>query len=320
MQKNVVTLLLLILIVVNNQSIALAQQGKKVASRVDKNISNRVEITGDINGGNLPYVIEIDDKSAARGEVITLAANALTVFRCPETPLNIAFGNDIGIDRGTFKDGAPGFYLRPTLPGLFTNIVVEFPSGPVSFFVRVLAIKDSARVGDFHGEVIIKGTLFINELAAARNELKKVHDENSQLKESVSRLTEKNNETMETKFTESDVEVLGLLEKTSLAAGKNEIEVKGRDVRIRQLNRATRTERGWIVLFAVENKSKVRQSLSEVRFDNGKLISTLTEPRNIAPQSETRIALLIEPADGVAANMAITFVVSGIPIAVKVQG
>ncbi|MEW6738029.1 MAG: hypothetical protein AB1489_42525 [Acidobacteriota bacterium] len=72
----------------------------------------------DVKEKSQPYLVEVDETSSQRGLIITLAVNATTVVRCPYTPLNVGFGNDFVFDYDKFKDGGPGFYLRPMVAGV----------------------------------------------------------------------------------------------------------------------------------------------------------------------------------------------------------
>lgn len=243
----------------------------------------------------LPYSVVIDPTSKKRQEVI-LAVNTVTTVRCPETPGNLAIGNDIGLDQDKFKNGGHGFFLRPTQAGLSTNIVVDFNGKwTAEFYITVVNVKDGARPGDFTGEVIIQKPGYQTALESAETELDKTREEATKLQGRVTALEQELKQQAQIKIDRDHLEILKLVETYAQGSYRQypTIDLAGGRARVRQLDRAQRTEQGWIVVYEIENRAKEQLSLSDVKTDQYRVLTTSVN-RQISPKVKARVAFLIE--------------------------
>jgi uncharacterized protein YigA (DUF484 family) len=253
----------------------------------------------------VPYTVVVDNKSSSQGQVITLAVNAVTNVICPETPINVSFGNDQDLDHGKYSNRGPGLYLRPRKAGLFTNVVVEFKDGTIEFFINVVEVRGGAKSGNFTGEIVLQHTAYKNEVSCLEDQLETSKKEAGRLKEQIAELEKKASlqtqlqsqlAELKQKLVVDNTDLLKLLESSTQNYGQTmPVDFPGGHTRIRQIGRATKMEKGYVVILAVENRSGSQQTITQVRADNAQLTTTLNGARILPAHTETHIALLIEP-------------------------
>src|SRR5262249_36066057 len=117
------------------------------------NDQDSISNSEDFTPSGVPYTVEIGGDNTDDVPVITLAAGALTLFRCPEVPLREVLGDEDGLEIVKSPAHSKIFYLRASKSGISTNLIVEMKSGPVSILLK--AVNDP-RPGAFNGEVRIK--------------------------------------------------------------------------------------------------------------------------------------------------------------------
>lgn len=297
------------------------------------------QVRGSGNNGKaaepLPYTMEIDEESGEQGVEVTLAVGAVTIFRCPEPPLQIIFGNQEGLDLAETTPGRTEIYIRPTKGNLFTNMIIEMKSGPVVLYLKTIAPKGAAKVGDYHGDITIKNKAYSDILTQAKAEAFTAQAEMERAQAELTQAQDRIKELEAVAATKSKVadegfyqEILKAFEGTPQASKQIISETAG--VRISKLGSATRTAQGWLVMLVVENRSKEEKIITGINTDNGKVYSTISGARRLAPRLESRIALLItEPSEGeqLASNLSsigpitatpqLTLLISGTAINVK---
>ena len=107
---------------------------------------------------SLPFRIEIGEGISSPSTEVILAVKAVTVFHCPEPPLQVLIGDTTGLDlvESIEANDRADFYLRPTRAGIHTNMWIEMPSATVNVGLRTIAVKEGATTGDYHGEVFVR--------------------------------------------------------------------------------------------------------------------------------------------------------------------
>lgn len=132
-----------------------------------------------VEKGVLPFRVEVSDMTP--DATVVLAVGAVTLFRCPEPPLQVVIGNSqgIGVAEAVETQGRGDFYLRPSEGGLQTNMFIEMPSGTVQVMLRTVEPKSGmlVRPGDYNGEVFIRPPGFKDELQQLRQRVKALEAE-----------------------------------------------------------------------------------------------------------------------------------------------
>lgn len=312
--KLLISLLMLSIITAIFPNSLAAQNNRRIRSRANVDAAKPA----------LPYSIVIDPASNQRVEII-LAVNTVTTVRCPETPGNLAIGNDAGLDQDKFKNGGYGFFLRPRQAGLSTNIVIDFNGKwTAEFYIKVVEVKGGARPGDFTGEVIIQKPNYQSELESALAGLSKSRAEVDRLQGRVSELETELKQQQQTKVEHNQIEVLKLVETYAQASYKPSPVVELAEGRARacQIGRAQRAGLGWLIVFEIENRAKEQLTISNARIDQYRVLTT-SDNRQIPFKAKARIAFLIEPleANGSEATLLprqLNIVINGVSATLKI--
>lgn len=127
-------------------------QSSGTSSQTSKEDSNAATRVG------LPFRVELGEGISKPGAEVVLAVMAVTVFHCPEPPMQVLVGDTTGLGLVESVDGhdRTDFYLRPTKAGIRTNMWIEMPSATVHVALRTVTVKGGAAAGDYHGEVFVR--------------------------------------------------------------------------------------------------------------------------------------------------------------------
>lgn len=130
-------------------------------------------------------VVEIGADVSAPPTVL-LALGESTIFRCPEEPLQLVFGDPSGFQvvESTEQSKRTEFYLIPTRPNVSTNLWIELKSGPVSARLKTVAIKGGAQPSDYNGEVIVRAAGYKESLNNALAKVKTLEQRIAELETS----------------------------------------------------------------------------------------------------------------------------------------
>lgn len=244
----------------------------------------------------IPYSLDVTEESTKKGLIITLAVEQVTIIRCPEEPLQVLFGNNEGIDVSETKPGRTEIYLRPRVPQINTNVVIEMASGPVMLYLRTIEIKGGAKVGQFTAEVMIKNSAYKEALIKVKDELEVAKKEIGELETKVTDLT---NDLKTKEFTncqEKKEDLLRLIENTQQFSQRvNVVQALSGKVKISQIGRLQAIKGGFIVSVAIENKTNGFISIDSVNAQSFALLTTFVgNSRKIAAKSELKLSFLIE--------------------------
>ncbi len=288
------SLLTLLIVGANNNALAQTQTKNKLKGVEASN--NRASTKSSII--KVPYVVEIDGESAKNGSVITLAVNAITIIRCPEEPVNFYLGSSIGIDafQAAEFDKALGrneIYVRPRVAGINTNLAIEFASGPIVIYFKIIEVNGGNNAGDFTGEVVIKNSHYKDLLAETKASLLASNKEAEKLKSRIQELEKQSLEKATSLCQEDKLTTLRLVEDAVIFTTKKNT-IKQANVSVSQIGRVQKVKGGWIVSLAIENRSKDFLSLETLESPSGKVITSWTLPKKLSPKAETKMSVLIE--------------------------
>lgn len=133
-------------------------------------------------------VVEIGADAPAPPTVI-LALGESTIFRCPEEPLQLVFGDPSGFQvvEATEQSKRTEFYLIPTRANVSTNLWIELKSGPVSARLKTVAVKGGAQPSDYNGEVIVREAGYKESLSHAIAKVKTLEQRIAEVESSTKR-------------------------------------------------------------------------------------------------------------------------------------
>ncbi|MGH9763833.1 MAG: hypothetical protein ACREDR_18035, partial [Blastocatellia bacterium] len=116
----------------------------------------------------LPFRIEVGLSSDP--QQVVMAIDAVTAFHCPESVLQVVFGNNAGIGLAESVEGTPrsDFYLRPTQSDVQTNIFIEMKSATVTLQLRTIRVPGGPRLGAYNGEIFVRLPGYHDELAQSK--------------------------------------------------------------------------------------------------------------------------------------------------------
>ncbi len=296
------------------------RNGRAVRGQAPVANVNGVEATPSASG-NLPYRVEIGDGITPPGFAVTLAEGAFTVVRCPEPGLNLVFGNPVEIEYQESVDGQRQYqlYLKPKRAGIYTNVGIEMPSGLVTFYVRSVAVKGGARIGDFNGEVIIRPSGYRDELAQAKarvNEMeKRVTEAEARSVAAEAAATER----VAAAHSDAQREALTAFETMaqSLKSQRPSVTAEQGRVRIAQVGGTARRPKALWAMFSVENRDSRVLTLEDVRAEGARVTLGTTGARQIAGRGNGRIAVYVELERE--APRQLTFVVNGANVIVPLS-
>lgn len=300
-----------------NLSIVAFGQAKTKRSKVVEAVKSEQKI---------PYSIDIGDDSGAKGITVILAVNNITTFKCPTPYLNIYPGNEncgLGIKEG-LRD-KPTFYLTPTIPGVSTNLTVEFEDGPITFFIKVID-KQNAFLGDFNGEVNIRPVS--NQKLKYEQEFEKyrsgVTTELTNLKNKVADVQIKSDERVRSDRDTMELEVLKAVENifSTISINESKAFTDGGNGRFRvwQIGKATKVGNNWLILFKIENRGKTEIAVDDIQVKDAKVKLRKNSTRKISAKNSGAIAILITPDTQSGSSIipsSISLTIDGISIAVK---
>ena len=269
---------------------ALAQSK---SSRKSTKTATRETLTA-IN--TIPYSLDITEESTKKGLIITLAVDQVTIIRCPEEALQILFGNSEGIDVSETKPGRTEVYLRPRVPAINTNVVIEMASGPVMLYLRTVEIKGGAKIGQFTAEVMIKNSAYKEALIKAKDELEVAKKEISDLETKINDLTGQLKTKEFTNCQENKQDLVRLIENTQQFSQRvNTVQTLSGKVKISQIGKLQPVKSGFIVSVAIENRTNNFISIDSVNTQSFILLTTFVgNSRKIAAKSELKFSFLIE--------------------------
>ena len=313
-----ITCIYCVMLVATSNSFIFAQSNKKIKA-VNNLEANKTISTS--SSTKVPYMLEINEDSARNGAVITLAVNAITIIRCPEEPVNFYLGSSIGIDAFQAAEfdkelGRNEIYVRPRIAGTHTNLVIEFASGPMVIYFKVLELKNGNNAGDFTGEVVIKNIYYKDKLADTEKQLLASNEENTSLKTKIAELEKQLQEKVSAACQEDKLTTLRLIEDSIVFVSEKNTVQQG-SVRISQVGRVQRVKTGFVISFALENRSKDFLSLDQLTSPSGNVLTTWALPKRLSPKATTKTSLLIETEDLKQIPSEITFLVSGTPLNLK---
>jgi len=309
-----------VMLVAISNSVIFAQSNKKIKA-VNNLEANKTINSSTSSSTKVPYMLEINEDSARNGAVITLAVNAITIIRCPEEPVNFYLGSTIGIDAFQAAEfdkelGRNEIYVRPRIAGTHTNLVIEFASGPMVIYFKVLELKNGNNAGDFTGEVVIKNIYYKDKLADTEKQLLASNEENTSLKTKIAELEKQLQEKVSAACQEDKLTTLRLIEDSIVFVSEKNTVQQG-SVRISQVGRVQRVKTGFVISFALENRSKDFLSLDQLTSPSGNILTTWALPKRLSPKATTKTSLLIETEDLKEIPSEITFLVSGTPLKLK---
>ncbi len=265
----------------------------------NKETGGRKNATRSTSGpGGLPFQIEVGLNP--RPDQVILAVDAVTAFHCPDTVLQVLFGDKQGIGLAESVEGQSrtDFYLRPTKPGVVTNIFIEMPTSTVTVMIRTVAVKGGPKLGGYHGQVYVRAPGYRDELKAKRERLDSTerdlaacNAEKREMEETIKRDTEQGLARIEAALMS---ETLGILSGGSGKAGKR---IQTKRVRVAQIGQAARFESGrvWVML-EIENRDKHQPLNLQLSSDGFQRV--LASTSDIAPRARARLAVvLIPPSD-----------------------
>lgn len=253
---------------------------------------------------NLPFRIEIGTGSGIPQREVVLALGAVTVIHCPEPPLQIIVGEKSGISMAETTESQKTFsaiYLRPTRPGVRTNLWVEMPSAVVPIQLRTVTIKAGVPLnGRYNGEVYVRLPKFQDRLdelsekvASYESELKVCTQEREQILQNRDEVMAKGTKLAEEQAMEDALAVI-----ESAASSKSFSQFKSGNISVRQLGGARRTASGkWLILLEVENRSGVLIQIEQVEALTYKAKFVA---RPIAGKARGRAVVIIEGAQSLA--------------------
>ena len=293
LMKRACSLIICIILVVAIAKDSVLAQSKKKLKAVEANSS--IKTTANIK---VPYIVEIDTESAKNGVTITLATNAVTIIRCPEEPVNFLPGSTIGIDVFQAADfekdlGRNEIYVRPRVAGINTNLAIEFASGPIVIYFKIIEVPGGNNAGDFTGEVVIKNSHYKNELIETKSSLASTTKDNESLKARIAELEKQLKEKVVSSCQEDRLTTLRLVEDSVIFITKKNT-VQQSNIAISQLGRVQKVKGGWILNLAIENKGKDFLSLDSLETNLGKVLTTWSLPKKLSPKVETKLSLFIE--------------------------
>lgn len=308
-----VTILVSLLVVATTKEAFAVDNKKKVKT---------VEASATTPTVKVPYSLEVTEESASIGLVITLATNAITTIKCPEEPVSFKPGSTIGIDVYQASDFDKALhrneiYIRPRseAAGTNTNLVIEFASGPIAIFFRVVEVKGGNNAGDFTSEVIIKNSFYKDELARTNEKVLSTNAENQKLLAHTKELEKQLQDKIASACDEDKLTTLRIVEDNLVFTTKKN-SVEQTNIKISQVGRLQKTKNGWIVNFALENKTKDFVPLTKIESLSNKVLTTWDLPKKLSPKAETKLSILID-ADLKEMPTEVTFFINNTPLKVK---
>ena len=279
----------LILVVLCNSVVFAQTNGKRKSTKASAN-----EAITAIN--TVPYSIEVTEESTKKGLVIILAVEQVTIIHCPEEPRQILFGNSEGIDVSETKPGRTEIYLRPRIPQINTNVVVEMESGPIMLYLRTLEIKGGAKVGQFTSEVVIKNSAYKEALVKAKDLLDKANKEIASLKTDIEKASLELKEKNQSLCQEGKKDLVRIVETTLQFKDKrNTVQIPGGKGKLHQIGRMQRTSQGLLVNIAIENSGKEFLSIDGISSQSGNILTnSIGNTRKVSPKAELNFSFLIE--------------------------
>lgn len=269
-------------------------------------------------GANLPYRVEVGDGITPPGFIVTLAVGAFTVVRCPEPGLNLVFGNPADIEYQESVDGQRQYqlYLKPKRAGILMNVGIEMPSGFAAFYVRSVAVRGGARVGDFNGEVVIRPSGYRDELARAAARVAELERRAAEAEARAAAAEAGATERVALTRSDAGREALTAIEgvMAALRSRRSPVKAERGRVRIAQVGATARAQRILWALFAIENRNSRSLVLEDVRAEGARVALGNAGARQVAGRGSGRVAVRVEfEAE---APRQLTFVVNGANVTV----
>ena len=280
---------------------AIAQE-RTSASTAKQTPVARTEVVAAPNK-SLPFRIEVGEGISSPATEVVLAVKAVTVFHCPEPPMQVLVGDTtgLGLVESIEANDRTDFYLRPTRAGIRTNMWIEMPSATVHVGLRTIAIKEGAATGDYNGEVFVRLPGFREKAESVRARVAAMEKELSHCLSIQEQLKQQNEEEKRRAIAEAEAlitdEALAVFAIASFASQKSIKPVKLGIVSVKQVGNAVRigTRRWWAVLEA-ENRDKRKTIwVQEISASEGSRVLTKEGrlPR-IDPRQRVRFAVVID--------------------------
>ncbi len=116
--------------------------------------------------------VEIGEAGTA-SNVVLLALGETTLFRCPEPPLQLIFGEPAAFQvvEASAETQRSDFYLIPLRAGVSTGLWIEMASGVVQARLHTINLGRAARSGDYHAEVEVHPPVYRDSLASLKKQL-----------------------------------------------------------------------------------------------------------------------------------------------------
>ena len=273
------------------------RQHSSTSSQTSKEDSNTGAQVG------LPFRVELGEGISKPGAVVVLAVMAVTVFHCPEPPMQVLVGDTTGLGLVESVDGhdRTDFYLRPTKAGIRTNMWIEMPSATVHVAIRTVGVKGGAAAGDYHGEVFVRLPGFREKAESTRARVEMTEKELAEClvrqEELKRRIEEERRRTAaETEAFVTD-EALSVLASASFVSRRDYKPVQIGTASIKQVGSVVRvgTRRFWAVL-EVENRDARKtlwvQELSASEGTRVRIRGERLPP--IEPRNRVRFGVMIE--------------------------
>ena len=283
--------------------------GKQLAPRNGNNGDRRA--TGAVESNTatregLPFRVELGEGISRPGAEVVLAVMAVTVFHCPEPPMQVLVGDTTGLGLVESVDGQDrtDFYLRPTKAGIRTNMWIEMPSATVHVALRTVAVKGGAAAGDYHGEVFVRLPGFREKAESTRARVEMTEKElaeclarQEELKRQIQE--ERQRVAAETEATITD-EALSVLVSASFVYRRDFKPLRIGAASIKQVGTVVRigTRRFWTVL-EIENRDARKplwvQELSASEGTRVRVREGRVPP--IEPRKRMRFGVMVERAN-----------------------
>jgi hypothetical protein len=296
----------LVLLLISASGFSRQVNGK--ASQTPKQDPNAVAESDTPRREGLPFRIELGEGISQSGAEVVLAVMAVTVFHCPEPPMQVLIGDTTGLGIVESVDGhaRSDFYLRPTKAGIRTNMWIEMPSATVHVAIRTVAVKGGAAAGDYHGEVFVRLPGFREKAESTRARVEMTEKELAECLIRQEKLKRQMEEERRRTAAETEAfvtdEALSVLASASFGYRRDSKAVRIGAASVKQVGSLVRigTRRFWTVL-EIENRDKRKtlwvQELSSsegirVRIREGRLPP-------IEPKKRMRFGVMIEQSGSV---------------------
>lgn len=282
--------------------------GKQLTPRNGNSEERRVAgaVESSTTRERLPFRVELGEGISRPGAEVVLGVMAVTVFHCPEPPMQVLLGDTTGLGLVESVDGhdRADFYLRPTKAGIRTNMWIEMPSATVHVALRTVAVKGGAADGDYHGEVFVRLPGFREKTESARARVEMTEKELAEclVRQEELKLRipeERRHVAAETEATITD-EALSVLVSASFVYRRDFKPLRIGAASIKQVGTVVRigTRRFWTVL-EIENRDKQKtlwvQEISAPEGTRVRIRAGRLPP--IEPRKRMRFGVMVEHAN-----------------------